>query len=119
MTVGSPDGKKDLSVFSCPKSIVTAEETEPQIGYLMLYPEADLGAANKAITLEVMTQYNGDGTTVMVTPKTVTISNITGGVKAGQSHLITLTFSISGEITAETGIAEWIPGNGGGSIVKP
>jgi len=49
----------------------------------------------------------------------VTVSNISEGVKAGYSHLITLTFTEDGKIAVETGIAEWQPGNNGSTIITP
>lgn len=113
------DTKTDLSVFSCPKAILTAEDEEVAPGYLMLYPVKNLGsAADNAIVLEIETAKDGSGGSTGAT-KEVVINNINGGVKAGYSHLITLTFSQSGEITVQAGIAEWLPGNGGGSTVKP
>ena len=80
----------------------------------MLYPVAGMGTSSSAISLEVKATYNGT-----VKTQTVAISNIDGGAKAGQSHLITLTFSEDGTIMAEAGIAAWQPGNGGGQVITP
>ena len=73
-----------------------------------------MGTAVSAISLEVKARYSGSEKTL-----TVPIDNITGGVKAGESHLITLNFTVDGEISIEAGIAEWKPGNGGSSDVIP
>lgn len=106
---------QELSVVNCPATVsAPSADAEPQIGYLMLYPATDMGTETSAISLEVVATYNGVEKTL-----NVPINNISGGVQAGQSHLITLNFTIDGEITVEAGIAEWQPGNGGSSIITP
>lgn len=120
LSVNDAPATADLSVLSCPKAIVTPDDEEVAPGYLMLYPVAKMGGTvDDAITLEILTTYDGDGSSKMDSPREIKIDNIDGGVKAGYSHLITLTFSQTGEITFEAGIAEWLPGNGGSSTVKP
>lgn len=103
-----------LTVKNCPTTVSAADVENPTTGYLMLYPVADMGTETAAISLEVTATYGGNPKT-----QTVAINNIDGGVKAGHSHLITLTFAEDGTIAAEAGIAEWQPGNGGGSTVIP
>lgn len=107
-------GSANLSVKSCPAVVSATDAENPTTGYLMLYPVADMGTETAAISLEVTATYGGNPKT-----QTVAINNIDGGVKAGHSHLITLTFAEDGTIAAEAGIAEWEPGNGGGSTVIP
>lgn len=111
LTTGSAD--QQLAVVNCPKEVLLSAAT-PSVGYLMLYPAADMGTAASAIQLEVTATYDG-------TPKTLTVAvdNIDGGVQAGESHLITLTFTKNGEISAEAGITEWKPGNDGSSEIIP
>lgn len=109
---GSAD--QELSVENCPAVVSATDAENPTTGYLMLYPVADMGTETAAISLEVTATYGGNPKT-----QTVAINNIDGGVKAGHSHLITLTFAEDGTIAAEAGIAEWEPGNGGGSTVIP
>ena len=104
----------DLAVFNCPTAVTLSTEKDPKIGYLMLYPTSGMGTATSAITLEVKATYDSVEKTL-----TVPINNIADGVKASQSHTITLNFTVTGEITVEAGIAEWVPGNGGGSSVVP
>lgn len=105
---------QSLTVKNCPSTVSATETENPAIGYLMLYPVAGMGTSSSAISLEVKATYNGT-----VKTQTVAISNIDGGAKAGQSHLITLTFSEDGTIMAEAGIAAWQPGNGGGQVITP
>lgn len=105
---------QSLTVKNCPSTVSATETENPAIGYLMLYPAAGMGTSSSAISLEVKATYNGT-----VKTQTVAISNIDGGAKAGQSHLITLTFSEDGTIMAEAGIAAWQPGNGGGQVITP
>lgn len=107
-------GSADLSVKNCPAVVSATGAENPTTGYLMLYPAAKMGTADSAISLEVKATYGEVEKT-----QTVAINNIDGGVKAGHSHLITLTFAEDGTIAAEAGIAEWQPGNGGGSTVIP
>lgn len=109
---GAPD--KSLPVKNCPAAVSVVGQATPQTGYLMLYSIADMGTAAAAINLEVKATYDGVGKTLPVS-----ITNIDGGVQAGQSHLITLTFAEDGTIIAEAGIAVWQPGNGGSSIITP
>lgn len=109
---GSAD--TDLNVNGCPESVSAADADNPKIGYLMLFPVADMGTESAAIILEVKATYDGTEKTLQVP-----ITNISGGVQMGQSHLITLNFTIDGVITCEAGIAEWQPGNGGNSTITP
>lgn len=109
---GSAD--QNLSVKNCPTAVSAADAENPTTGYLMLYPVANMGTADGAISLEVSATYSGTAKT-----HTVVINNIEGGAKKGHSHLITLTFAEDGTIVAEAGIAEWQPGNGGSSTVTP
>ena len=105
---------KSLLVKNCPAAVSVVGQATPRTGYLMLYPVADMGTAAAAIDLEVKATYDGVGKTLPVS-----ITNIDGGVQAGQSHLITLAFAEDGTIIAEAGIAVWQPGNGGSSIITP
>ena len=105
---------KSLLVKNCPAAVSVVGQATPRTGYLMLYPATDMGMAAAAIDLEVKATYNGVGKTLPVS-----ITNIDGGVQAGQSHLITLTFAEDGTIIAEAGIAVWQPGNGGGAVITP
>ncbi|WP_368341057.1 hypothetical protein [Parabacteroides goldsteinii] len=105
---------KSLPVKNCPATVSVVGQATPRTGYLMLYPVADMGTVAAAIDLEVKATYGGEVKTLPVS-----ITNIDGGVQAGQSHLITLTFAEDGTIIAEAGIAVWQPGNGGSSIITP
>ena len=105
---------KSLLAKNCPAAVSVVGQAVPQTGYLMLYPVADMGTAVAAVDLEVKATYDGVGKTLPVS-----ITNIDGGVQAGQSHLITLTFAEDGTIIGEAGIAVWQPGNGGSSIITP
>lgn len=100
-----------LPILNCPQAVVS---TDPKVGYLMLFPTEKMGTAEAAISLVVKATYDG-----VEKELTVPINNIADGVKAGQSHMITLNFTVTGEITVEAGIAEWQPGNGGGSTIVP
>lgn len=111
-TTGSAN--TDLGVISCPEVVSAPDATDQQTGYLMLYPVADMGTESAAINLEVKATYDNAEKTLLVP-----ITNISGGAQKGQSHLITLNFTIDGEITIEAGIAEWQPGNGGSSTITP
>ncbi|WP_075557827.1 fimbrillin family protein [Parabacteroides timonensis] len=111
-TTGSAN--TSLSVIGCPEEVSGPDATDPKTGYLMIYPVADMGTESAAINLEVKATYNGAEKTLQVP-----ITNISGGAQKGQSHLITLNFTIDGEITIEAGIAEWQPGNGGSSTITP
>lgn len=103
-----------LTVKNCPSTVSALDAEKPSTGYLLLYPTANLGTDDLPVSLEVKGTYDGS-------PKTlnVTVSNISEGVKAGYSHLITLTFTEDGKIAVETGIAEWQPGNNGSTIITP
>ena len=105
---------KSLLVKNCPAAVSVVGQATPRTGYLMLYPATDMGMAAAAIDLEVKATYNGVGKTLPVS-----ITNIDGGVQAGQTPLITLTFSGDGTIIAEAGIAGRQPGNGGGAVITP
>lgn len=102
-----------LTVKNCP-STVSALDAETPPGYLMLYPTTNMGTESASISLEVKGTYDGSAKTL-----NVTVSNIGEGVKAGYSHLITLTFTEDGKIAVESGIAPWQPGNNGSTIVTP
>ena len=86
----------------------------PPTGYLLLYPTTNMGTEELPISLEVKGTYDGNARTL-----NVAVSNIGEGVKAGYSHLITLTFTEDGKIAVESGIAPWQPGNNGSTIVTP
>ena len=103
-----------LTVKNCPSTVSTLDAEKPSTGYLLLYPTANMGTEDLPVSLEVKGTYDGS-------PKTlnVAVSNISEGVKAGYSHLITLTFTEDGKIAVETGIAEWQPGNNGSTIIIP
>lgn len=105
---------QELVVINCPAVVSAPTATDSKIGYLMLSPVTDMGTETAPIELEVKATYDGTDKTL-----TVPISNISGGVQVGQSHLITLNFTIEGEITAESDIAEWTAGNGGSSTITP
>lgn len=111
-TTGSAN--QALSVQNCPRTVTADGDGDPTIGYLMLFPATDMGMETASISLEVKGTYDGNAKTV-----DVTVSNINGGVKKGESHLITLTFAEDGTIAVDAGIAEWTPGNGGSSTVTP
>lgn len=105
---------QNLAVKNCPTTVSSVTEQSPRIGYLMLFPTANWGTEIVPVNLEVKATYEGTGKTL-----SVDVKNITNGVKAGQSHLITLTFTEDGRISAEAGIAEWVSGNNGSSVVTP
>lgn len=105
---------KSLLVRNCPVAVSVVGLPVSRTGYLMVYPVTGMGTAPAAIDLEVKATYNG---VEKILP--VPITNIEGGVQAGQSHLITLTFAEDGTITVEAGIADWQPGNGGSSVITP
>ncbi|WP_195372184.1 MULTISPECIES: fimbrillin family protein [Parabacteroides] len=106
----------DLNVYNCPTIPTNPDAQDPVIGYTMLCPVADLGSVSAPITLEV----NGSHSNTSLS-KQITISNIQGGVKAGVSHLITLIFTVDGEISASATaeIAPWNPGNASSGVVTP
>ena len=103
-----------LTVKNCPSTVSALDAEKPSTGYLLLYPTANMGTDDLPVSLEVKGTYDGS-------PKTlnVTVSNISEGVKAGYSHLITLTFTEDGKIAVETGISQWQPGNNGSTIITP
>ena len=103
-----------LTVKNCPSTISALDAETSPTGYLMLYPTTNMGTVSAPISLEVKGTYDGNAKTL-----NVTVSNIGEGVKAGYSHLITLTFTEDGKIAVESGIAPWQPGNGGSIIVTP
>lgn len=115
---GAPD--TNLPIFNCPDTLAAAS-SDKQTGYIMLYPTVGLGGADDTpITLEVTGMYRATtSVAAQQVTRTVTIDNIAGGVRASQSHLLTLTFTVDGEINITAGIAEWLPGNGGGTTVTP
>ena len=103
-----------LTVKNCPSTVSALDAEKPSTGYLLLYPTANMGTEDLPVSLEVKGTYDGS-------PKIldVTVSNISEGVKAGYSHLITLTFTEDGKIAVETGISQWQPGNNGSTIITP
>ena len=103
-----------LAVKNCPEAVSVATATNPLIGYLMLFPVPNMGTEAAAIDLEITATYKGRERT-----QALAINNISNGVKAGQSHLVTLTFTEDGKILAEAGIAEWVSGNRGSVVVTP
>uniref|UniRef100_UPI00243013CA fimbrillin family protein n=1 Tax=Parabacteroides goldsteinii TaxID=328812 RepID=UPI00243013CA len=103
-----------LTVKNCPSTISALDAETPPTCYLLLYPTANMGTESLPVSLEVKGTYDGSAKTL-----NVTVSNIGEGVKAGYSHLITLTFTEDGKIVVESGIAEWQPGNNGSTIVTP
>lgn len=113
-TLAAGNADQELDVINCPTAVTLPAAPDPVTGYLMIYPVQDMGTASAAIELEVKATFSTVEKTV-----DVSIDNITGGVKAGESHLITLTFTDDGEISVEAGIAAWTPGNGGSSEIIP
>lgn len=105
---------QNLAVKNSPTAVSSATEQTPQIGYLMLFPTANWGTETVPVILEVKAMYDGNLKTL-----SVDVKNINGGVKPGESHLITLTFTEDGRISADAGIAEWVSGNNGSSVVTP
>lgn len=109
----------DLNVVGASKTPQSPDEAKPTTGYVMIYPTAGLGSGlpnTDALTVEITGDYNNIETT-----KTVTITNIAGGVKKGISHLLTLIFTVDGDISASATaeIAPWKPGNAGSGVVTP
>lgn len=109
---GSAD--QSLTVKSCPTTVSATTVSDPPVGYVMVYPATNMGTESVPIKLEVKATYSGASKTIPVDVK-----NINGGAKAGQSHLVTLTFTEDGKIAAEAGIAPWQTGSGGSSVVTP
>ena len=108
------EANQTLTVKNYPSEVSLPDAENPSTGYLLLYPTVNWGTEDLPISLEVVATYDESPKTL-----TVPVNNIEGGVKPGQSHLITLTFTEDGKIAVNTGIAEWQPGNGGSSIVAP
>lgn len=105
---------QSLTVKNCPTTVSPISESNPKTGYLMLFPTANMGTDAVPVSLEVKATYDGAVKTL-----SVDVKNINGGVKPGESHLITLTFTEDGRVSAVAGIAEWKPGNNGSSVVTP
>ena len=103
-----------LTVKNYPSEVSLPDAENPSTGYLLLYPTVNWGTEDLPISLEVKGTYDGNAKTL-----NVAVSNISEGVKAGYSHLITLTFTEDGKIAVETGIAQWQPGNNGSTIITP
>ena len=103
-----------LTVKNCPEAVSVAAAANPLIGYLMLYPTTGMGTDAAAINLEITATYKG-----REKAQALAIDNISNGAKAGQSHLVTLTFTEDGKILAEAGIAQWVSGSGGSVVVTP
>ena len=103
-----------LTVKNCPDAVSVATAANPLIGYLMLYPTTGMGTDAAAINLEITATYKG-----REKAQALAIDNISNGAKAGQSHLVTLTFTEDGKILAEAGIAQWVSGSGGSVVVTP
>lgn len=116
LTVASPGAIGDLNVVGGSREPQSPDEANPTTGYVMLYPVAALGTATNALSVEITGEYDNVSTT-----KTVTITNIAGGLQKGISHLITLIFTVDGDISASAtaDIAPWNPGNAGSSVVTP
>lgn len=105
----------DLNVVGGSKTPQSPDEASPTTGYVMIYPVTDLGA-EVPLQVEITGDYDNATKT-----KTVEITNIAGGVQKGISHLLTLIFTVDGEISASATaeIAPWNPGNAGSSVVTP
>lgn len=108
------EANQTLTVKNYPSEVSLSDVENPSTGYLLLYPTVNWGTEDLPISLEVKGTYDGNAKTL-----NVAVSNISEGVKAGYSHLITLTFTEDGKIALETGIAEWQPGNGGSTTIIP
>ena len=117
LTVVSSGTTADLTVNGGSKVPQSPDDANPTTGYVMLYPVANLGSSANALTVEVTGEYDNNPATT----KTVTIQNISGGLQKGISHLITLIFTVDGDISASAtaDIAPWNPGNAGSSVVTP
>ena len=108
------EANQTLTVKNYPSEVSLPDAENPSTGYLLFYPTVNWGTEDLPISLEVKGTYDGNAKTL-----NVAVSNISEGVKAGYSHLITLTFTEDGKIAVETGIAEWQPGNNGSTIITP
>lgn len=117
LTVVTPGTTGDLDVVGGSKTPQSPDEANPTTGYVMLYPVTGLGTGTNALTVEVTGEYNN----APAASKTVTITNIAGGLEKGKSNLITLIFTVDGDISASAtaDIAPWNPGNAGSSVVTP
>ena len=117
LTVVSPSTTADLTVNGGSKVPQSPDDANPTTGYVMLYPVANLGSSANALTVEVTGEYDNNPATT----KTVNIQNIAGGLEKGKSNLITLIFTVDGDISASStaDIAPWNPGNAGSSVVTP
>lgn len=118
----SGSDKTALDFFNCPSKIVTAKDENPQIGYCMIYPQDNLGTSANPLKLEVLTDYDGtnsDNPRVLNNAKQITVKNIARGARQGYAHLITLIFTVDGEITIEADIAPWTPGSSTSTVIKP
>lgn len=115
LTVVTGGATADLNVVGGSKTPQSPDEANPTTGYVMIYPVAGLGATT-ALQVDVTGEYNNVSTT-----KTVTINNIAGGLQKGISHLLTLIFTVDGDISASATaeIAPWNPGNAGSGVVSP
>lgn len=115
LTVVSPGTTGNLNVNGNSKTPQNPDDANPITGYVMLYPVTGLGDTTP-LSVEITGDYNNVPTT-----KTVNIQNISGGLKKGISHLITLIFTVDGDISASStaDIAPWNPGNAGSSVVTP
>lgn len=116
LTVVTPSTTADLTVFGGSKEPQSPDEASPNTGYVMLYPVTDLGTVTNALTVEITGEYNNVSKT-----KQVDITNIANGLEKGKSNLITLIFTVDGDISASAtaDIAPWYTGNAGSSVVTP
>lgn len=111
---GTPD-TGDLPVHGLPE-VTNPDDLSPVLGYCMLFPTPNLGSGSTPLTLQVTANYNTNSVT-----KTVSITNIAGGLQAGVSNIVTLILTKTGEIsaTAKAEIADWNPGANGSGVVTP
>ena len=69
-----------------------------------------------------MTDYDGtnpDNPRTLNSAKRITVNNISKGARQGYAHLITLIFTVDGEIVIEADIAPWTPGSSTSTVIKP
>lgn len=116
LTVATPGTTGDLDVVGGSKTPQSPDDASPNTGYVMLYPVTDLGTGANALTVEITGEYGNAQKT-----KQVDITNIANGLERGKSNLITLIFTVDGDISASAtaDIAPWVPGNAGSSVVTP
>lgn len=114
LAVAGGPANDDLPVHGAPTVLVDPADLNLVTGYCMIFPTADMGTDRAPIELNVNATY--DGTPVN---RTVQITNIAGGIKAGQSHIITLAFTETGEIVMTAEIAPWLPGSNGNVVINP